>query len=105
MPPKPAIILRKFSKAKEGRAVTLVYASATASGLRGGISEQSEWQVNTYRSRYMFSVWVEATAFSPAPITSKTVTVDGDTMRILGVWPDSIGSLIRLDLGDQYART
>jgi hypothetical protein len=105
MPPKPDIIRRRFESANKNRAVTLVYNGVTASGLRGGISEQAEWQVNTYRSRYMFSVWVDAEAYAPTPITSKTVDVDGTTRRILGVWPDSIGALIRLDLGDQYART
>jgi hypothetical protein len=74
-------------------------------GLKGGVSEKSDYQIQGYREEYEFSVWIEADDFTSAPKPGRTITVDSVVRRILGVKPDSIEAMIRLDLGARYAGT
>jgi hypothetical protein len=93
-----------MSAASDGREVTIVFGLETASGLKGGVTEQNEWQIQGYKEDYQISVWIDADAFENTPESSDSITVDGTVKRVLGVHPDSIGALIRLDLGGRYGR-
>lgn len=102
MPPKISRIQQIAENARANRAVTLVYKNVTKTGLKGGITQSNEWEVQGYSEQYDFSVWINADAFATIPETDDRITVDNTTRRILGVRPDSIGALIRLDLGGKY---
>jgi len=102
MPPKTDRIQAIFQKAGASRAVTLVYGSQTVTGLSGGIDKDNIFEIQGYVEHYSRSVWVQADAFTADPVATKSITVDGVTHRILGVRPDGIRALIRLDLGARY---
>ena len=81
----------------------MIYNDLKTTGLKGGVSEDSAWQIQGYRSEYQTSVWFEFGALGS--VESRTqISVDGETKRILGVFPDSLGALTRIDIGDRYAR-
>lgn len=93
-----------MTRASTGREVTLIYATETKTGLKGGITEQNSWQIQGFIEDYKFSVYVHANAFTSELEAQKTIYVDDKSMRILAVNPDSVGALIRLDLGGLYGR-
>jgi hypothetical protein len=100
MPPNPARIQAVLAAAAAGREVELSYGdNYDAYGVRGGITAETEWQLQGYREDYRFSIFIAADAFPEIPRKTRRITVDGEERRILGVWPDSIGALIRLDVG------
>jgi len=91
-------------RARTGREVTIAFGNQTGKkGLKGGVTKLTEWQVQGYAARYEFSVWIAANTFTPPPETDDKITVDTVSRRVLGVHPDSVGALIRLDLGGVYA--
>lgn len=103
MPPKVERILKIFEKAKTGRTVTLAYGSETGkTGLKGGVSASNAFEIQGYKEQYLFSVWVDADAFTAELVPTKSITVGGVVRRILGTKPDGAGALIRLDLGGRY---
>lgn len=102
MPPNPTRIRQVLAAASRGREVTLTYGGEDATGVRGGLTDRDEWQIQGYKQDYQFSVLLAADAFSPQPRKGETVAIGGETRRILGAWPDSIEALVRLDLGGRY---
>ncbi|MDD5596919.1 MAG: hypothetical protein PHV82_03175 [Victivallaceae bacterium] len=103
MPPSIERIRAIRARAAAGREVTLIYGAETATGLKGGITEDRSWEIQGYLDEYNISVWVDADAFEAELKSRQTISVDGEIRRILGVKPDSVGALIRLDLGARYA--
>jgi hypothetical protein len=102
MPPTVDRIRAIRARAASGREVTLVYAAETASGLKGGISEKSSWEIQGFVEDYNFSIWVDAEAFDAELKTAQPITVDNEVRRILNVRPDALGALIRIDVGRRY---
>ena len=102
--PKASRIIQKFKKARSGREVTVTFDGLTITGLQGGLREDAVWQTQGYQDEYERSIWIDAAAFDDKPEALQAIIVDGTTRRILGVWPDSLGALIRLDIGGRHAR-
>ena len=102
MPPSVERIRAIRAKAAAGRKVELVYGLEDGTGLKGGITEESSWEIQGYIEDYNFSIWIDADEFETEPKTTDKITVDGEIKRILGTKPDSMGALIRLDLGGKY---
>ena len=103
MPPSIDRIRAIRAKAAKGREVVLIYGLETGTGLKGGITEATSWEIQGYTEDYNFSIWVDANEFEAELKTANKITVDGEVKRILGTKPDSMGALIRLDLGSKYA--
>lgn len=103
MPPKIDRIREVMTKASAGREVAIVFDNQTRSGLKGGITENNSWQIQGYVEEYKLSIYIHANAFSTTPKAQESISIDGEMMRILAVYPDSLGALIRLDLGGLYA--
>ena len=101
--PKASRILKVFAKASSNRQVTVTYEGDTTSGLRGGLTDDTEWQIQGYRSDYSFSVWIDSNELSTRLVTGRRITVDGEAMRILGVRPDTLNVLTRIDIGGTNA--
>ena len=99
MPPNAARIQAVMATAGANREVALVYDSGTATGVKGGVSKSAQFEIEGYRDNYNYSVWIDADAFASEPKSTHSLTVDGEQRTILGVFPDSIGGLIRLDIG------
>ena len=96
-------ILKKFNKAKGGRSVDVDYNGITGTGLKGGLSKENAWQMEGYAERYETSVWLDAERFASVEAL-RQIKIDGVNARILGVRPDSLGALIRIDIGNINAR-
>jgi hypothetical protein len=92
---------RIYRRAMAERTVQATFGGETYDVLSGGVSQDVTWQIQGYRAEYNFSIWIEADIEPPA--VHSTILVDGKTRRVLGVRPDAIGALIRVDLGGKYA--
>jgi len=91
-----------MQRASTNRSVSVTYGSSTTTGLKGGIDKDALIEIEGYRELYSFSVWVNAGSISD-PKTGKTIKIANDDLRILGTAPDSIGAMIRIDVGSKYA--
>ena len=57
------------------------------------------------QSVYRFSIYVRAGDFRTAPTVKDTVEIDAVTYRVLRAEIDAASTLLRLDLGEEYAGT
>lgn len=94
-----------MDKAREGRTVDIEYEGEAGKGLQGGLTADTEWQIQGYRRSYSFSVWIHANEFEADIRDGNRIKIDGTEYRILGNQPDSIGAEIRLDIGGVHAAT
>jgi len=104
MPPNVDRVRRIRRRAAAGREVAISYNDTDATALQGGTSKDAAFQIEGYRERYRFSIWIDSDAFSTTPRETTRMTVAGEERMILGVFPDSIGAMIRIDLGERYGR-
>lgn len=107
MPPTVAQIQAVFDKQVEhgkqnNRTVSVTYSGTTKNGIKGGVDNDSEWQIQGYKQNYDTSVWVKTTDF-PEFEDKQSIQINGNDRRILGVHPDGMGALTRLDIGEGYA--
>ena len=84
--------------------VTATIGGASYTGARTVLSDRRRQELYGVGADIQYSIIFKAADFTTVPAIGTEVTIDGDTLRVIGRDYDSGRVSVRLDMGEEYVR-